>query len=213
MSVVTTIDGIAAWAQTEICDKIMLKKPDPEHEDESYNEEYELVHPQAFPIFMPTSDRVSPPIEGPVPGLCVQLVSGKNRRKDGTLKIGMTLATWNPGEHGPDMFIPEGDGSFSRLPEADAADYYVRNAGGWRDAYNFLDVALAALARTESIPNGGRIIKEKGDGVSESDAVIDFGPVTVDNALPILRPYWYTWCSFTVQRELVIRTKTIEEFL
>jgi hypothetical protein len=203
MSVVNTIDEITAWAQKEICDSVLLKLPKEGTDDHRYNEQYELVHPIAYPFYLPSKEGTAPQFEGPVPGLCVQLVNGKDMRLTGTLKVGFLFATWNPGVHGKDIFRPEGGGLFTQWSDSEAMAYYKRAQEGWRDAYNFVDTALHALGSTERI----------GDVRIDHEAGTEYGPLTIEDSVPILYPYWYAWLTFTAERRSSGINPDIEKFL
>lgn len=204
MSIVSILDDVTDWAQSNICNKIKLKLPDPNNEAETYNKAYKLVNPKAFPIFMPSSDKLNVPLVGPVPGLCVQFVGGEDKLKDRNIELGFLFSAWNPGQHGLDMFIKgkEND-SFEQWNNDEAMKFYEKSAEGWRDIYNFVDLSLRTLQSTESISNI-RVCHEK---------KIKYGPVAMDDSLPVLYPFWYAWLTFHIEVKNIRNNEAIEKLL
>jgi hypothetical protein len=204
MGIVTTIDDVAKWAQTSICDKVSLKVP-PENgkDDAGYGVSYTLATPTAYPVYMPGKERTQPPFPGPVPGLCVQLVEGKDFRQASHIKFGFLFAAWNPGTHGMDIFRPNGEGGYSQWNVEEALAYYQRRGEGWRDVWNFVDIALRELESTEIIGRG-RVDREAG---------IEYGPITIEDSVPVLYPYWYAWLTFTLATNPIGINDDIESLL
>lgn len=194
MTIVDIIDRVTKWAEEEICTKVKLKLPADDHADASYNQEYKLVTPAAFPLYVPTKDRMPPQATAPIPSLCIQLVSGRDQlvKSSGAMKLRFCFSTWDPGTHGLDIFKPIPDTSpqeYQQWNTEEAMAYYMRRSDGWRNVWNWVDVALRALESTEYIA-GYRIIKEE---------AIDYGPVEEQDSIPDYYPYWFAWISFTIQ--------------
>lgn len=175
-----------------ICNQIKLKVPD-DYQDGS---EYDLIEkqPAAFPLYVPAKDRIAPTAVAPIPSVCVQLIEGSDDIRDHsrTMKIRLSLSTWNPGHHSGDNMIPQADpsaiGGYKYTRENDPADNYQRNSDGWKDLYNFQDIALRAL-------EGDRIIA----GVRvDANTPITYGPFTEDGVIWDYYPYWFGWVCFTV---------------
>ena len=83
------------------------------------------------------------------------------------------FSTWDTGLHGKDTF--------------------TRNGDGWRDAWNFLDIALRAIESVDFI--GGYTI--------DRSVPIKYGPLTEQDSIPDLYPTWFAWLSFRVTCPLV----------
>ena len=202
MTIVAIVDGIVKWAQEAICDKVSLKVPDDDVNDNNYPGE--RITPSAFPLFVPAKDRLPPKVAAPIPSICVQIKEGKDTPVDGkrVLKMRLNLATWNPGEHGTEIVTPqETDGVmfgkvYRRHSDPEAAASYTRNMDGWRDLWNFADVALHELEGTEYIA-GLRLVKE-GEGIT-------FGPFTEEGAIWDYYPYWFLWIDFALECGVVHR--------
>lgn len=164
--------------------------------DEDYP--YELVHPKAFAMVAPTADMLEDG-EQPYPSVTICLSSGKNLSNDdlahGTRTLAMTalFATWNPGQHGQDVLIPSGDGTYKHRN----ASYFQENADGWRDAWNFVDTALN---RIESVDYIGGLLVDQKKGV-------DF------SAVEEAYPFWFAQISFTLVTPIVMSHTELEDFL
>ena len=147
-------------------------------------------------MYIPTQDRKPPDVAAPIPSLCVQLLKGKHAPAQhiGQMTIQLALATWNPGQHGSEMAVPEQDPQalggvkYRREP----SENFKRNLEGWRDVWSFTDKVLQAIENTEYIA-GLRLVKENG---------IEYGPFTEDGALVSYYPYWFCWVQFTLEHGL-----------
>lgn len=112
----------------------------------------------------------------------------------GQMTIQLALATWNPGQHGSEMAVPEQDPQalggvkYRREP----SENFKRNLEGWRDVWSFTDKVLQAIENTEYIA-GLRLVKENN---------IEYGPFTEDGALVSYYPYWFCWVQFTLEHGL-----------
>ena len=85
--------------------------------------------------------------------------------------------------------------------EADA--YFKRNGDGWRDAWNFVDIALREIeSRTEIA----------GFAIDRS-VPVKFGPLTEQEAIPDYYPFWFSWVSFTLSYPLRRNIRNIESLL
>ena len=201
MAIVQHIHTIRDWLEGSICNRITLKLPCDDKTADTYP--YQLVHPAAFPLYFPGMDLLPPGVPVPIPSVCVDFLEGSDDLIEsvGQLQLRLSFAAWNPGLHGPDMvqaqelsvrIVKTGEGG---SPEQairefnEAAGTFVRNADGWQDVWNFVDLALRELESAEYI-NGLRICKEE---------PIRFGPFSADEAIMDFYPYWWAWISFTVE--------------
>ena len=109
MAITSDLDNIVKWFEEEVCPSILLKVPDDKVNDGGYN--VQTAHPAAFAMYIPTQDRKPPDVAAPIPSLCVQLLKGKHAPAQhiGQMTIQLALATWNPGQHGSEMAVPEQD--------------------------------------------------------------------------------------------------------
>lgn len=185
MSIVKTIDTITEWARENICKGILLKCP-PENDRANDSEyDYTLIEPACFSVFVPSKDKVPPTVKSPMPSLCVQPATGKRDRgaPQGSLEVEFWFSTWSPGTYGKDLFYMNEDGSFRQGDE----DSFVRDVDGWRDAWNWVDLALNQLESSPSL-----------DGVVISPE-IEFGPYAEDKGISNMYPFYFAYVRFTAQ--------------
>lgn len=192
MSVVHLIDAVTDWARQNVCEHIKLKVPPDNADANDAGYKYEVANPAAFAMYIPTSEKLPPNIHAPLPSLCVRFVSGADDMASGSgaVDVQFCFSTWDPGTHGRDLYKPTGvDGKTFKLWTGEEADaYFKRNGDGWRDAWNFVDIALRAVESTSSI--GGYIV--------DRSAPIKFGPLTEQEAIMDFYPQWYAWVSFAL---------------
>lgn len=206
MSVVGVIDKVTTWVQENICNQIKLKRPPDDLEaptDAGY--EYELVIPQAFSMYVPTSEKLPPNIRSPFPSVCVRFTAGEDNTAagNGFLDMQLCFATWDTGIHGEDILVPNGDSTFRRWTGEEADAFFKRTGGGWRDAWNFVDISLRAIESVTHI-----------DGLAIDRATpIKFGPLTEQESIPELYPTWFAWISFRVTYPLVRNNEELQIFL
>lgn len=203
MSIVDSLERIRGWVEKTICSQVQLKCPNDEHANSAYP--YRLVNPAAFAMYVPNADGL--PNESPptIPSVCIQLVAGKHKSNDGTMQIRMCFAAWDPALHGKDTFLPiDGKpGEYGQLSEDDAKKVFARSSEGWKDAWNFVDVAVREIESTETI-SGMRVVIE--DGVT-------FGPATEQEAIVDFYPYWFAWVNFTLYHGITRSIPSHNEFL
>lgn len=204
MSVVHLIDTLTEWARQNVCERIKLKVP-PANEEDAVDEgyAYELATPVAFPMYVPTSEKLPPGIHSPFPSLCVRFVTGQDEPASGSgyVDVQFCFSTWNPGTHGKDILVPtEKDALHWRT---DGAQTFQRNAEGWRDAWNFVDIALRAV---ESVTAIGRYAVDRSTPVK-------FGPLTEQEAIADLYPLWFAWVQFRVYYPLVRNNAEYQDLL
>lgn len=204
MSIVNSIEVVRGWLDANVCPKVKLKLPDDNATDASYP--YKLVNPAAFSLFIPSKDRTPPKIHAPIPSVCVQIVQGKDDMIASTrgIKIRLCFAAWDPGYHGPDIFIPTGDGSGTYVQQynEEARAFFQKNGEGWRDVWNFVDTALREVENTEYM-DGLRVVKEED---------ITFGLFAEQDSVPDFYPFWYAWVELTVA-ETLTRTQASYDHL
>lgn len=203
MSVVHVIDTLTDWAQKNICNQILLKAAPDNSEENAERYDYELVNPTAFAMFVPTAEKLPPKVRSNTPSLCVRFVKGGNNLSsgEGSLNVQFFFSAWDPGIHSEDMFHPVGDGTFARQEPNDKEFTYTGT--GWRDVWNFVDLALRKLGSQTNI-----------DGVTiDRSTPIEFGPLTEQEAIPDFYPFWFAWISFRVTYPFRRNDPEIENFL
>ena len=205
MSVVHVIDTLTEWMKSNVCEKIRLKVP-PENDaenDEGYA--YKLATPAAFGMYVPTSEKLPPNIHSPLPSLCVRFTGGEDNvaENNGFLDVQLCFATWDTGLHGKDIYRIKGENMAERWTGAETETYFKRNGDGWRDAWNFVDIALRAVESVTHI--GGYTI--------DRNTPIKFGPLTEQEEIADLYPFWFAWVSFRVNCPLLRNIEDIQKHL
>ena len=207
MSVVTILDGVTGWARENICNQIKLKVP-PANEkapdDAGY--EYQSVTPAAFTLFVPGKDKLPTSIS-PFPSVCVRFVEGADNMaaSHGSIGIELMFSTWSPGTHGKDILHPVPGDRWRAVQWAGekANAYFKRNADGWRDAWNFVDIALREIESATEIA-GYEI---------DRSVPVKFGPLSEQEAIPDFYPFWFAWVTFAVKYPLRRNNRNIENLL
>ena len=205
MSIVKILDDVTEWARQNICSKIELKVPpkNTEANDEGY--EHKTAHPIAFTMYVPTEDKLPRHIPSAFPSLCVRFTEGADdlQSMTGTIGIQLLLSTWNPGTHSADTFVVNPDDPFQWQKDPAAENKFERNGEGWRDAWNFTDLAVGAV---ESVTN------VSGYEIDRSVAV-KYGPLAEQEAIPDYYPFWFTWVTFQLKYPLMRNIDKTLEFL
>ena len=203
MSVVHTIDTLTDWARENICKEIKLKVPPENTEAMDSNYKYKLANPTAFPMYIPTGDKLPRNILSEHPSLCVRFFSAQDdlSTKTGAMDVQIVFCVWDPGLHREDVFVPNGDCSFSRQDAAGAE--FERNGSGWRDVWNFVDLAVRKLTSVNSI----------GNCIIDKNTPFEYGPAKVDEAIADYYPYWYAELTFRVTYPLLRYNEELENNL
>ncbi|NLH01180.1 MAG: hypothetical protein GX488_04640 [Clostridiales bacterium] len=205
MSVVHLIDTITEWAQTNICDIVKLKVPPENTEATDVGYKYALVTPVAFPMYVPTSEKLPPNVCSPIPSLCVRFLAGQDNmaKNDCNIEVQFCFSAWDTGTHGDDIYLSNGDGTYRKLDAEARKKYFRRNGDGWRDVWNFVDTALRAIESTARI----------GDYTIDRSAPIKYGPLTEQDSIPDYYPLWFAWVSFTVTHSIRRSNQDINNLL
>ena len=209
MSIVKTIDTITRWAEKEICAKVSLKKPPSidEPTDELY--QYERITPACFAMYVPNETQQegfhAPEIKPPFPSLLVQLQSGEVKGKENKMEVLFWFSTWETGTHGKDILKPASKNgkTWEEWSTEDAKTFFETQYGGWRDAWNWADLALHKLRSAAHI-GGAEIVK--------SDP-IKFGPMKEKEDTVDTYPFWFAWIRFSVRETIATRMEGIEHLL
>ncbi len=203
MAVVHIIDTLADWARVNICREIMLKVP-PENEDAmDSGYRYKTANPAVFPLYVPSGDKLPANIDSPIPCLRVRFLSVQDdlAAKTGGMDVQFGFCVWDPGKHSEDTFIPNGDGTFRRQDAAGAE--FERNAEGWRDLWNFVDLAARKLQAVDSI----------GLCTIDKSTPFEYGPLKVDGEIADSYPFWEAEMSFRVTYPLMRNNEDLEQYL
>ena len=205
MSVVKILDDVKTWVEEEICSKVQLKAPPEGDEPNDRDYDHSLVNPVAFTMYVPTKDKLPPSVKAVFPSVCVRFLDGTESMtaKEGSIGIQLCFSAWDPGLHGSDLLLPNTDGTHRRWTGPEANAHFQRYGEGWRDVWNFVDVALRAVESTMAI---------KGHAIDTSVAV-KFGPLTEQEAIPDYYPFWFAWISFQLKYPLMRNIADIQKHL
>lgn len=205
MSVVHIIDTLTEWARENVCNKIKLKVPplDGAFDDAGY--QYKLVNPAAFGMYLPTSEKLPPNIHNPFPSVCVGFSKGQDvlAENAASLNVQLSFATWDTGIHGKDIYGKINYNEYQQWSGTEADAYFRRSGEGWRDAWNFVDIALRELESLTHI--GGYVI--------DRSTPIEFGPLAEQEGIPNLYPFWFAWISFRIKYSIVRNDEKIQQYL
>lgn len=184
MSIVKILDEVTEWAEKNICSKIMLKVPPANGEPNDYDYDYRVANPVAFTMYVPTEDKLPKTIPSAFPSLCVRFIEATDDLSSmtGTMGVQFLLSAWNPGTHGTE---------------------FERNGDGWRDIWNFTDIAVQAVESVTHI-SGYKI---------ERSVPVKFGPLTEQEAVSDFYPFWFTWVTFQITYPLLRNIENTQEFL
>ena len=209
MAIATILDRVTDWARENICAKLSLKvPPDREIDPTDASWDYERMTPAAFTLYVPAKDKLPPQIQSPIPSLCVRFLEGEDNlatELGGSLGLEFCFSTWEPGVHGMDVVLPNRDDALSPKrwtgPEAEA--FFRRTGDGWRDAWNFVDVALREV---ESVTNIAGYTLDRSKPVK-------FGPLSEQKAIPDYYPFWFAWISFSIKYPILRNLRDVENLL
>ena len=208
MAVTHLLDEVTDGVGRNIGSQIMRKVPPSDDEaatDAGY--EYKRIHPAAFTLFVPAKDKMPPSVLSPIPSVCVRLIDGSDNlaTDTGTVQIQLNFSAWSTGVHGKDVVLPNPDNALEPLAwtgeEADA--FFRKSGGGWRDAWNFLDLALR---KVESVTNiAGYVI--------DRSVPVTFGPLAEQESIPDFYPFWFSWMQFTLKYPIIRNIQDVQKFL
>ena len=192
MTIVKILDDVTQWAQQNICSKIQLKVPPKGTEPNDNDYRHELANPATFTMYVPTEDKLPKDIPSAFPSLCVRFMQSEDDLGSmrGTVGIQLLLSVWNPGTHGADY-------------HTSSTQQFERNGEGWRDVWNFTDVALQAIESVTHIA-GYEI---------DRSVPVKFGPLTEQEAIPDFYPFWFSWITFQLTYPLLRNIENTQQFL
>lgn len=199
--IVSVIDTLTEWAKEHICKEIQLKVPPDNSAAIDSGYAYKLENPEAFPMYLPPSDKLPKGMRFTHPSLCVRFMKAADSVSTGVgyVDVQFVFSVWDPGDHGEDMYLPNSDGSYRKRENPD----FEKGSSGWRDVWNFVDIARRKLESTTNI-----------NGISiDRTTDIEYGPITEQEAIVDAYPYWYTWLTFRVTYPLMRNNEDIEQHL
>lgn len=210
MAIVQSIENVRDWLNEAVCPNIKLKLPDDTQNSTAYK--VETVNPTAFAMYQPGKDKLPPGVIAPFPSVVVQLLEGSDNMVtgDARMKLQLSFTAWNPGNHSGELTraikttTADKDVDLDvQLVGVDGSQTFERNAEGWKDVWNFVDLALRKIENAEYI-NGLRVVKELG---------ITYGQFQEEGQISDLYPYWGAWVIFHVERGLSTTKEAYAEYL
>lgn len=199
--IVTVIDTLTKWAKENICSQIRLKVPPENYEAMDAGYSYRLDNPEAIPMYKPSGDKLPKGIVFTTPSLCVHFEKAGDSvaKNEGYVDILILFSVWDPGDHGEDVYLPNGDGTYRKREDPN----FEKGSSGWRDVWNFVDITRRAL---ESVTNI--------DGLSiDKSTDIEYGPISEQDTIIDFYPFWYSWLSFRVTYPLMRNNEDSEKYL
>lgn len=196
MTIVESLTRIASWLNEGVCQDFKFKVPPEVDKPMNDKYEYQEVHPHAFPVFMPTKDKLQPGILSNMPSVIVQIVEGQDDIHASTrdIKINLGISCWNPGTHSKDIYYPK-----AMRPEE--PEKYKNTYDGWMDAWNFTDGIIRKLESQHEI------------GDMRITGNISFGSYKEQESIVDMYPMWLAWIQFTIRTEFLRNCVEYTEFL
>lgn len=160
------LNDLKKWVEEKFCTPVKFKLPADEM-DHTYN--YKLVTPAAFVMFTPRDNQLPAGVKDSTPSVTVEWLSDEESPQEHktTANIRLRLAIWNPGQHSQDVISP-------KIEERT----FTRDALGWEDMINWIDLIKRELRNNDIICNKYRVKLEdniKSGFVSEQGTILDFG--------------------------------------
>lgn len=193
MTIASTMDQVCAWLNENVCAKVELKRPPRDGERTGDGYAYERVHPYAFPLYLPTQDKLPPDASGSFPSICVMLDEGRDGAMNREISLTLGFGAWSPGVHPEDWLFP-GGGEGERPSYRNAAE-------GWREIWNFVDQTVTAI---ESATYMGDLEVVEG---------VDFAPYKAQEAVADNWPFWFAFCRFKVRSMILRNNKELLPYL
>lgn len=196
MTIVRTIDQICEWLEENVCKEVELKKPPRDLNATNVKYEYELVHPHAFPLYVPPKDKLPPGVQSIYPSIAVQLEYGTDETSNREMNISLGFSAWNPGIHPDDWLVPE-------ETEEERPDTFTNSVEGWRDLWNFVDKTVTMIEQTTYM----------GDDVEVIQGGMEFGPYKEQDSIVSYYPQWFAYFKFKVRSTLLRNNQNYQNLL
>lgn len=198
MTVTDSLIKISDWLNAGVCQKFKFKREPDEGTPINDRWNYEEVHPHAFPLFLPTKDKLPPDIVTNMPSICVQLIEGSDDVPNGKrdMEINLGISIWNPGVHSKDIYYPKGT-------KPEEAEKYHSGYDGWMDAWNFVDAIVRELESVTGI-DSLYVVPE---------TPVRFGTYKEQDEIPPYYPHWFAYVQFTVRSNFVRNNQDVEQYL
>ena len=198
MDLSSIIISITEWLNKNVCPEVELKVPavDKEPNDDTY--QYQTAHPTAFPLFVPTRDKLPPKAVSNVPSICVQLIHGTDTLHEREVTVALGFGAWNPGPHKEDWIN-------AKDPIAFRADM-----SGWMDAWNMVDIAARMIQSATYLGENLEVMRNE---------PFDYGPYRQpkenadDEWQDSYYPFWFAYLRFKVRCTLLRNNPNYEKFL
>lgn len=196
MTITNSLIEIADWLDKGVCQNFKFKVPPEEGMPVDSRYQYKEACPHAFPVFVPTKDKLPPDVGTNSPSVVVQIAGGADdvETEKREMTVNLALSCWNPGRHSRDIFYPH-----NLRPEE--PEKYKSSCDGWMDAWNFADAILRELESAATICG----MKLQGK--------VSYGPYKEKDTIIDCWPFWYAWIQFTVQSRFIRNNEVYNDLL
>ena len=99
MTIVGIVDNIVEWLNESVCQEVSMRMPSEDGKATNKNYEYTLVKPHAFPMYLPTRDKLPPRVKASVPSVTVQIEYVDDNPENREASIVLNFAGWAPGTY------------------------------------------------------------------------------------------------------------------
>lgn len=155
-TIMKILDDTRLWAEKELCSTFKFKvQPKEGFEDDNY--EYKREFPKAYTLY--------PDLKQKYPSVTIQISESNLGGGVGITQLTLLFAIWNNGTHFYD--------------DADVMNY-LENQDGYKDVWNWVDLSLNKILKTEYIGDYIRIRHEdkvKVAPIKESGTIPNYYPV------------------------------------
>lgn len=200
MTIVGIVDSIVEWLNANVCPEVLMRLPSEDGKANDKRYEYTMVHPHAFPLYLPTRDKLPPKVRINVPSVVVQLEYGNDDPENREVSITLNFSGWAPGTYQDDWIIPLDYESEEGEITGFRADYE-----GWRELWNFVDKTAAAVQSTTYMGQNVEVMQWEG---------MEFGPFREEsNTVLDYYPFWYAYLKFKVRCSLRRLNEEVNQYL
>ncbi len=165
-TIMKMLEDTKVWAEKELCSTFKFKvQPINRAEDDNYD--YCREYPKAYVLY--------PNVNNRYPSVTIQLSNSEILNGRETARINLLFAIWNNGHH----YNDDGD-----------VPVFEPNQEGYKDVWNWVDLSLQKLLKTEYVGNYIRIKHEESIAVNSAKE---------DGTIPNYYPIFGASISFSVE--------------
>jgi len=200
MTITGIVDNIVDWLNEHVCPEVLMRLPSEDGKATNKNYNYTMVHPHAFPLYLPTRDKLPPKVKANVPSVTVQLEYGNDDPQNREVSITLNFSGWAPGTYEDDWIIPE-----DYEPAEGEIPQFRPDYEGWRELWNFVDKTAAAVQSTVFMGDNVEVMQWAG---------MEFGPYREEDTTVLdYHPFWYAYLKFKVRCSLRRLNEEVNQYL